>query len=262
MIWIKDIIQLVEEQFPKEIQENWDNSGLQIGDLNTPCTGVLLTLDVTEELIQEAISERCNLIVAHHPLLFRGVKHIGVHSYIERCIHLAIKHDINIYAAHTNADKASLGLNHHLAQALGLRDIEVLTPDDAFKDLGVGLGVIGSLDKEVAYQEYLGYLSKHFDTKQLKHNKYIPRYIKKVALCGGSAASLWRSALGKGADIYITGEAKYNDYFDAEGISLVTVGHYESEFAVTSLFDSIISTRYKGITKITRINHNPVQVFK
>lgn len=243
-------------KFPPHSQESWDNCGLQVGLTNRICTGVLLTLDVTEAILLEAKERGCNLVLAHHPLLFKGLKRISEATYIERCVHLAIKLDITIYAAHTNADVAPEGLNFLLAEELGLQEIRVLdwNPNNPY-----GLGTIGNLPVAKPLDEYLQELKLHFASEQIKYNGLGAKFIKRIALCGGSAAYLWKEARKQGADIFITGEAKYNDYFDAEGITLVTLGHYESELAVTRLFDHIISSVYPNITHITNINHNPVK---
>lgn len=253
---IDDIIQLLEKALPLDTQEAWDNSGLQLGRRHLACTGVLLTLDVTEAIIDEAIAKSCNMIVAHHPLLFRGLKQISDECYVERCVYKAIQHDIAIYAAHTNADVSPLGLNILLAEELGLEAVQILASSGGE---GYGLGAIGTLTEPRPLAGYLRELEDYFESKQIRYNSYEPQAVSRVALCGGAGASLWAEAKRQGADVFITGEAKYNDYFDAEGITLITVGHYESEFVATRLFERIISTRYPGICHIAETYHNPVK---
>lgn len=255
-ITIQNIIEALEAQLPPHSQEPWDNCGIQVGVSDTPCQGVLLTLDITEEVVAEALNKGCNLIVAHHPLLFKGLKQIGESTYIERCVRMAIQHNLTIYAAHTNADVAPEGLNHLLAESLGLVDISTLE----YQNNGIyGLGAIGNLREAQDLGTYLSHLAQHFASEQIRHNATSNKAIQRVALCGGSGAYLWQEAKRQGADIFITGEAKYNDYFDAEGIVLVTVGHYESEYRVTELFERIISAAYPHICHITQTNHNPVK---
>ena len=118
---IQTIIAQIEKRLPLRLQESWDNSGLQVGQTDIECSGVLTTLDITESVIEEAIALGCNLIVAHHPILFKGLKRISYSSYVERCVIMAIKHDITIYAAHTNADSAYMGLNYWLLPFVGDR---------------------------------------------------------------------------------------------------------------------------------------------
>lgn len=256
---IQEVIDKIEVVLPPRLQEPWDNCGLQVGQTGIECRGVLLTLDITEAIIEEARERDCNLIVAHHPLLFKGLKRIGEDTYIERCVRLAIKHDIAIYAAHTNADVARRGLNMLLGEELGLQDLQILSPTTGTED---GLGVIGTLKEPKPLASYLQELSEYFETEQIRYNHFDPERVYRVAVVGGAGAFLAKEAERQGADIFITGEAKYNDYYDTEGITLITVGHYESEFVAVRLFERIISAHYPGICKTTEINHNPVKTLK
>lgn len=253
---IQTIIAQIEKRLPLRLQESWDNSGLQVGQTDIECSGVLTTLDITESVIEEAIALGCNLIVAHHPILFKGLKRISYSSYVERCVIMAIKHDITIYAAHTNADSAYMGLNYWLGQKMGLVSIETLSPTNGNNQ--EGLGVIGRLPDDLDFERFLGHIARIFKSKQLRYNGRTKDKIKTVAICGGAGAFLWERARDLGADVLITGEAKYNDYFDAEGISLITVGHYESELPVAELFQQIISDCPSVPVYVTKIEHNPV----
>lgn len=253
---IQTIIAQIEKRFPLRLQEGWDNSGLQVGRTDIECSGVLTTLDITESVIEEAIAHGCNLIVAHHPILFKGLKRISYSSYVERCVIMAIKHDITIYAAHTNADSAYMGLNYWLGQKMGLVSIETLSPTNGNNQ--EGLGVIGRLPDDLDFEHFLEQTARIFKTKQLRHNGGIKDKIKTVAICGGAGAFLWERARDLGADVLITGEAKYNDYFDAEHICLITVGHYESELPVAELFQQIISDCTSVPVYVTKIEHNPI----
>ena len=254
---IQTIIAQIEKRLPLRLQESWDNSGLQIGQTDIECSGILTTLDITESVIEEAITLGCNLIVAHHPILFKGLKRISYScSYVERCVIMAIKHDITIYAAHTNADSAYMGLNYWLGQKMGLLSIETLSPTNGNSQ--EGLGVIGRLPDDLDFERFLEHTARIFKTKQLRHNGGIKDKIKTVAICGGAGAFLWERARDLDADVLITGEAKYNDYFDAEGISLITVGHYESELPVAELFQHIIADCTSTPVHITQTEHNPV----
>ena len=254
---IQTIIAQIEKRLPLRLQESWDNSGLQIGQTDIECSGILTTLDITESVIEEAITLGCNLIVAHHPILFKGLKRISYScSYVERCVIMAIKHDITIYAAHTNADSAYMGLNYWLGQKMGLLSIETLSLTNGNSQ--EGLGVIGRLPEDLDFERFLEHTARIFKTKQLRHNGGIKDKIKTVAICGGAGAFLWERARDLDADVLITGEAKYNDYFDAEGISLITVGHYESELPVAELFQHIIADCTSTPVHITQTEHNPV----
>ena len=128
MIRVHEVWDALEAKIPSALQESYDNCGLQVGDPSAVATGVLCCVDVTEAVIQEAIERGANVIIAHHPLLFKGLKRIGTSSYIERCVRLALQHGISIYAAHTSADNAPEGLNYLLARDLGLQQVRVLEP--------------------------------------------------------------------------------------------------------------------------------------
>ena len=128
MIKIKDILKEIERYAPLPLQESFDNAGVQAGDVNQPASGALLCLDVTEEIVDEAIAKGCNLIISHHPLAFKPFKSLTGSTYIERCMMKACKYDLVIYAAHTNLDNAPGGVNFKLAEILGLQNIRVLSP--------------------------------------------------------------------------------------------------------------------------------------
>ena len=128
MLKVKDILKEIEEYAPLPLQEGFDNAGVQVGDVNQPAHGALLCLDVTEEVIDEALELGCNLIISHHPLAFRPFKSLTGKSYIERCLMKACKYDLVIYAAHTNLDNANGGVNFKLAELIGLQNVRVLSP--------------------------------------------------------------------------------------------------------------------------------------
>ncbi len=243
---------------PLSLQESYDNCGLQVGDREREIQSALLCVDLTEAVVQEAVDLGCGLIVTHHPPLFKGLKTIGTGSYIERAIVLAIKNDVAIYSAHTNADNASKGLNYLLAEDLGLVDVEPLRPlSEASEE---GAGIIGNLKEPVAKDVFLQQVKDYFACEKLSYSKSDVQELKRVALCGGAGAFLWRDAKALGADIFITGEAKYNDYFDVEERPiLATVGHYESEIVSTKLFDKVISKKFPNFALyISKLNSNPI----
>lgn len=362
---IRDITTAIERCLPLWMQESYDNCGLQVGDPNVEAMGALLCVDLTEQVVEEAIAKGCNLIVAHHPLLFKGLKRIATGSYIERVVRLAIKHDIAIYAAHTNADNAPRGLNAMLAEDFGLLNPKPLEPlagkltelvtfvppshlhevqqalwsagagrigfydqcsfategEGTFRALPganpfvgeidalhheqevrlsvvlptadassvvaalhrahpyevpayslvglandypqAGSGIVGDLPEAMPLQDFLTQVKAYFSTDKLSYSK--PKdegmLIKRVALCGGSGAFLWRAARRSGADVLITGEAKYNDYFDVEASPiLATVGHYESERIATRLFADIISANFPTFALYqSELDSNPIR---
>lgn len=360
---IKEILQTIEQLAPIPLQESYDNSGVQVGDVNQEAKAALLCIDVTENVIDEAISLGCNLIIAHHPLVFRAIKKITGRTYIERCLIKAIKHDIVIYAAHTNLDNAAGGVNYRLADMLGLQDIRILSPKtesllklvtfvpDSHEDVvraaifkagagtignydscsfnlqgegsfragegsnpfvgeigevhyeeevrietilpiykqdevlrallavhpyeepaydfyplanqweQAGSGIVGTLAEPMPEQEFLYHLKDVFQLPVIQHTKLQNKEIREVALCGGSGAFLIPNAIAYGADAFITGEAKYNDFYDVEdNILLAVVGHYESEICTKDIFYDVISKKYSNFAlHKSAFDSNPVK---
>ncbi len=363
MIRIKDILNEIERFAPLSLQEKYDNAGVQVGDATQQATGALICLDVTEDIIDEAINAGFNLIISHHPLIFKPLKTITGGTYIERCITKACKNDIVIYAAHTNLDNSNEGVNYKLAEMFGLKDIKILSaqkealfklitfvPEDSAEDVRsalfkAGAGNIGGYNScsfntrgkgtffaaencnpyrgqtgelhteneiriETVFPSYLKstitqalhavhpYEEPAFDLYQLenewqqagngitgrlpewedeliflqrikdvlnveflKHSALTGRKLQSVAICGGSGAFLIKKAMGAGADIFITGEAKYNDFFDVEDKMLLAVtGHYESEICTKNIFTHIISKKFPTFAvQKSIINSNPIK---
>ena len=360
---IKEIVSALERFAPLPLQDGFDNAGLQIGLTEAEATGALLCLDVTEAVLDEAIALGYNLVIAHHPLLFKGCKSITGRDYVERCILKAIKNDIVIYAAHTNMDNAWGGVNFKIAEKLGLKNVRVLEPKEnallklvtfvpvakadevrnalfaagcgcignydscsynvegkgtfcaqegthpfcghvgelhtepevrietilpshrkaeALRALlavhpyeepafdfyplqnswmQAGAGVIGELDEPETELEFLKRVKKTFEVECLRHNKLTGREIQTVALCGGSGAFLMPLAIRQKADVFITGEIKYHEYFGHEGeILLAETGHYESEQYTKEIFYTIIRDLFPSLdVQQTKVNTNPIK---
>lgn len=363
MLKIKDILKEIEQYAPLPLQESFDNAGVQVGDTNQYATGALLCLDVTEEVIDEAIEKECNLIISHHPLAFKSFKSLTGSTYIERCMMKACKFDLVVYAAHTNLDNAVGGVNYRLAELIGLQNVRVLSPQkgvllklvtfvpEAYAELvrttlfNAGAGAIGNYDscsynlhgegtfrageschpfcgeinelhvenevrieiilpafrkatvtrallsvhpyEEPAFDFYklenswdqvgsgvvgelpesedeVGFLQRIKDVFQVgcvKHSALTGREIREVAICGGSGAFLIKDAINYGADVFITGEAKYNDFYDVEDrILLAVIGHYESEVCTKDIFYNIISKKFPTFAlNFSNVNSNPVK---
>jgi len=359
---ISQIIEILEEFAPPDLQESFDNTGLQVGDASQPVKGILLCLDVTEEVLDEARDLNCNLIISHHPLLFKPLKRLTGKTYIEQCVIKACKNDLVIYSAHTNLDNAQGGVSFRLAEKLGLHNVRTLSPikdgllklatfvpeshaetvRNALFDAGAGCignydscsfnvhgegtfragehahpfvgnphelhtepeirietilptykkssvlrtllsvhpyeepaydfyplannrnnagsGVVGELPSPEEEKAFLQRLKTVFNLPNLKHSPLRGKEIRKVALCGGSGAFLIPDAIACGADIFITGEAKYNDFYDVENrILLAVIGHYESEIITKELFYDIISKKITNFAvHFSKTNSNPV----
>ena len=223
---IKEVVTTLESFAPLPLQESYDNAGLQVGLTATEVSGVLLCLDVTEKVIDEAVAKGCNLIVAHHPLLFRGLKQIGDATQPERCVTKALKKDIAIYAMHTNLDNAEGGVNYEIAYRLGMEDVRFLLPNAQ----GGGSGVIGALPVEMNARTFLQSVKKEFGVECLMHNELLRRPIRTVALCGGAGDFLLQEAVNQQADAFLTGEMHYHTYMGMEQtIQIAVAGHYQTE---------------------------------
>ncbi len=256
---IKELVCALESFAPLPLQESYDNAGLQLGLTESETTGALLCLDVTEPVIDEAIALGFNLIVSHHPLLFKGVKSISGSTYVERCILKAIKNDIAIYSAHTNLDNTVGGVNFKIAEKIGLRDVTFLTPSQ--NDGISGSGIIGTLSEPETETDFLRRIKKLFEVGCLRHNKMTGRQIQRVAICGGAGAFLIPDAIAAAADVFITGEIRYHEYFGHEReILLAEIGHYESEQYTKELLAEYLQRQFPGLkVEQTKINTNPIK---
>lgn len=359
---IAEIIQTIEEFAPLSYQENYDNAGLLTGNASAECSGVLICLDVIEKVIDEAVRKKCNLVLAHHPIIFSGLKKLSGRNYIERTVIKAIKHDIAIYAAHTNLDNVRLGVSNRMADRLGLINRKVLDPkggvlrklytyvpeankdqllqalfaagagnigkysecsfsvegkgtfkgneaskpylgkpnvlseekeskievvfpaqlenrilkalfnnhpyeevayevislENAYQD--VGSGIIGELKKPMAEKDFLSFLKKNMQTACIRHTALRNRKVRKVALCGGAGSFLLPKAIALEADVFISADFKYHQFFDADNhLVICDVGHYESEQFTLQLFNDIISEKFPTFAvRISAINTNPI----
>lgn len=232
---ISEVIECLETFAPLTYQESFDNSGLQVGNIHQDVTSVLLCTDVTENTICEAISKNANLIISHHPLLFSGLKRISGNNYIERVVIQAISNDIVIYSSHTNMDKCIEGVSYRMAKKLGLQNVCVLHPDTY--DSSIGLGCIGTMPEPVEEHIFFENLKSIFNLTFVRHSSLIGKPISTVALCGGSGSGFISDAIRQHADIYITADIKYHDFFLAENnIIIADIGHFESEKYTKDIF--------------------------
>ena len=253
------VLDALEQYAPLPLQDGFDNAGLQIGlTAEQEVTGALLCLDVTEAIIDEAEREGCNLIVAHHPLLFHGLKSVTGKSYVERCVIKAIQKGIGIYAAHTNLDNAQGGVNYRIAEKIGLTNLSFLETKPTA--VPAGSGVIGELPAEEDERNFLMRLKSLFGIQCIRHNTLGGRNIRRVALCGGAGGFLLPNAIDQGADAFLTGEMRYHDYFGHEDELLIAeMGHYESEQYTIDLFEEILRARLPELRTIkTSLNTNPI----
>ncbi len=362
---LKAITQFLEHQYPLSLQESYDNSGLLIGVLEMEITGVLICLDSIEKIVDEAIEKNCNLIIAHHPIIFKGLKKITESNYIERIVSKCIKNDIALYAIHTNLDNHFDGVNKEIANRIGLKNLRILQPiqgnlskltvfvpkdalekldeaifkagggqignysechfrtegtgtfkgnensnpqignknvREAFEEFRVeylvsnynlrnvlnamyashpyeevayeiypiqnsnqfeGAGMIGELETEVDEITFLTQLKTTFNCGIIRHSQLLGRKIKNVAVCGGSGSFLLSKAIQQKADIFITGDFKYHEFFDAENkLIIADIGHFESEQFTTNLLAERMKENFTNFAiHLTEHNTNPINYF-
>jgi len=261
---IKNIINQIEEFAPLSLQESYDNAGLIIGNPAGDVVAALVTLDVTETVIEEAIRKNCQLIIAHHPLIFSGIKQLTDSNEVQRCVVKAIKNDIAIYAAHTNLDNVINGVSGRMAEKLGLQNIEVLQVTGLINlQNRVGAGVTGNLPEPISEIEFLQKLKNVFGTSCIKHTLLRNKPVSKVALCGGSGSSFLKDAINAQADVYVSADFKYHDFFNAENrILIADIGHYESEVFTKEIFYDIITEKFPTFAvRISETNTNPINYF-
>lgn len=256
---IADIVDALEYVAPLSLQESYDNAGLQVGNGGAIVTGALLCIDVTEAVVDEAIELGANLIISHHPLLFKGLKAITGSTYVERVVVKAIQAGVAIYSAHTNMDNALGGVNYKIAQLLQLTQVTPLVPIHGGIS-GHGSGVVGTLAEPMDELPFLQQLKEVFRIPTIKHTALLGKPVTKVAICGGAGASLAADALACGADLFITGECRYHDYFDYDKrLLLVEAGHYETEQYTKELFCEIITKKFPTfVPYYTKIETNPI----
>lgn len=260
MIKVKDICGAIENFAPLQLQEGYDNAGLQLGMPEMEVTSVLICLDVTEDVVNEAIEKKCNFILSHHPLLFKGLKQISDKTPTQRMVINALKNNIAIYSAHTNLDSTANGVSYEIANILGLKNIKVLAPMQNMS--AIGLGVIGDC-KPTPKLEFLRKVKEAFNVKALRFSSQSPGLvIRRAAVCGGSGASFIEDAINAEADIYITGDIKYHDFTTfGQDIILADIGHFESEICTEKIFYRILHEQFPELHIIVAESEkNPIQI--
>ena len=259
---IKEITKFLEGYASLQYQESYDNCGLIVGNENTEAKGALITLDCTEEVINEAIAEDCNLIIAHHPIIFNGLKKLNGSNYIERTVIKAIKNDLAIYAIHTNLDNVHNGVSARIAERLVLENCKVLAPNSDLENQRVGLGIIGELKEPIKTSKFLIGIKNNMQTNCIRYTSLLVKEeVKRVAVCGGSGSILLKKAKEVGADIFISADFKYHDFFDAEDdIVIADIGHYESEqFTKDLIYDLLVKNFTKFAVRLSKVNTNPIK---
>lgn len=362
---IQDVINFLEDLAPPSLQESYDNAGLIVGDSHQVFTKAIVCLDAVEEVVNEAIAKGANLIIAHHPIIFGGLKKLNGKNYVERTVIAAIKNDIAIYALHTNLDNVKSGVNMKIANKLELTNLEILAPkanllnklitfipvknkqvvldalfnagaghigeysEASFSILGegtfkgsadsnpsigklnqlekveevrvevlvedhklskvlrallkahpyeevaydiiglknihqeIGSGMIGTLPKAMENKEFLKMVQRVFRLPVVRHTVFLKDKIERVSLCGGAGSFLLSAAKAKKADVYLTSDFKYHEFFDSDNqIVIADIGHYESEQFTSELIIDKLNKKFRNFAfLLTEKNTNPVNYF-
>ena len=258
---IGTVLDALERFAPLPLKESYDNAGLQIGITEAEVSGVLLCLDVTEEVVDEALARDCNLIVSHHPLIFHKLAHVSDSTYVERCVMKAIKNDIAIASMHTNLDSARGGVNYKIAEKMGLGQITGIGDTKNVDGVDGASGVIGVLEKPMVADDFIAMLKHTFNVECVQANRPLRRQISKVALCGGAGSFLLDDAVRAGADAFVTGEMHYHEFFGHDGqLQIAVIGHYQSEQFTAEVLRSVIEPL--GVRCcMSEINTNPIYYF-
>ncbi len=259
-ISIGEVISFLNKKFRPELQEDYDNAGFLLGEHGTAYRGALVALDLTPEVIEEAIEHGLNLIVTHHPFIFSGLKRITDSSETGRMVIQLVRNGISVYAAHTNLDNLPWGVNGILAEKLGMKNCRILCRQDASAPFETGAGMVGELPKAMETDKFLlkvkEVLMPTGCRRSLCISKHNPkRKVKRIAICGGAGSFLIGNAIDSGADLYLTADMKYHDFQRAEGrITLVDAGHYETEQFAKEIISRAISEKFSNFA--CRISEN------
>ena len=250
---IAQIIEAIETVAPLSLQEEWDNSGLELGGACAECTGVALCLDVTDEVIEQAVSAGCNLIVSHHPVIFKGVKTINNTNRQGRVIINAIRRGVAVYSAHTSLDNApEAGVSHEMARLLGAEELEVMTPG--------GTGVLAELPQPMTQDAFAALVKQSFTADAVRCSRGTGREIRRIVAGGGACGFLIPDAIAHGADAIVTADVRYHDFLDyGSDIFIADITHFDSEKCAKRILMRVISEKIANFAHcIECAEHNPI----
>ena len=250
---VADVIQVIEKLAPVDLASSWDNAGLQVGARTWPVETVWVALDPLPEVVSDACEAKVDMLLTHHPLIFKPLNAVDVATQEGAIIQTAIQHSLAIYAAHTNLDMANDGVNDTFAFKIGLKNIAPLAAsleDDMQNFLRVGF-----LSEETTLIDFARRIKKNLDADSVKIAGNANLKIKKVAICSGSGSSLLSAFFISGADVFVSGDLKYHDARTVEGAGkgLVDIGHFASEHMMVEVFSKRLGQRLKDEGKGVRV---------
>lgn len=263
-IKLRELTDYLETIAPLQLQESYDNAGLIFGNPDADISAALISLDCTEEVIDEAIALGCQVVISHHPIVFRGIKKLGFSHYVDRTIIKAIQNNIAIYAIHTNLDNVlNDGVNQKIAHKMLLNDLQILRPKSPSEAEPIGSGVVGKLSQPMEEVEFLIHIKESLRVQVIKHTALKGTKVQKVAICGGSGSFLLQDAINADCDFFITADFKYHEFFEANGqIVIADIGHYESEyFTIELIFELLKKKFHKFAAHYTKMVTNPVRYY-
>lgn len=265
MVTLGDVIAAIEQFAAPELQESYDNTGWQVltpvEGLATVCSGVLTCVDATPAIVAEAKTKGCNLLLTHHPVMFRGQKSFIGATHVQRVVMLAIESGVSIYSCHTSVDSCRGGISHEMAHRLGLVNVEPLVVSPV--DPSAGLGVVGDVDGNALLPgEFAERVKVTFSSPVARCSRPVDphRPIHRVALCGGSGSEFIGRAIAAGADAYVTSDTRHHDFVDhADDIFIVDIGHHEAERVAKDIFHHVITEKFPNFAvQSSVVEHNPV----
>lgn len=252
----KKIINFLEEKYPKDNAEEWDNVGLLVGDNNKDIKKIQISIDATEKAIDYAVKNEIDMIITHHPLIFKPLKSIVMSELPGRKVIKLIKSGINLYSIHTNLDSSKSGLNDYILELLEIKEYKIIDINE--NDEMAGIGRIYSLDNKITISEYADFIKEKMKIKNVRIiSSDIETNIKKIALINGSGMSYWRKVKSLGAELFITGDINYHDALDAKeaGLNLIDIGHFESE----NYFSELLKEKLREMgLEISIFNDGPI----
>ncbi|MEM6648487.1 MAG: Nif3-like dinuclear metal center hexameric protein [Bacteroidota bacterium] len=269
MTTIHNIAVFLETWAPKDTAQSYDNVGLQVGDAAREVTTALVALDLTPAVIAEAQAIGAELVVTHHPVIFKPIRNVTAGALVPELIFRMAEAGIALYTAHTNLDAAHGGVSYALAEQLGLTDIRFLQPDPGTNDPPTGMGAIGTLNEAMSLADFLAHTSAVLGADSLRYAGPRPNTpLRTVAVCGGSGSSLTRTAIRAGADAYVTADVTYHLFFDvmrpdgSYAMALIDAGHYETEAITEALLVGRLSEAFPAVRwHRTRHRTSPMQTF-
>ena len=262
---INKVLDILESWMPKEISEDFDNVGLLIGDASKDLKNILVTLDATVDVIEEAIDKDCNLIISYHPIIFEGIKRINEEKgYVQKALIKAIENRISIYALHTSMDNHPNGISASLAKIIGLNKTSTLIPKEKkINNLKTGMGTVGYLKSKISEEKFLNLVKKRINNTLIRHSKKTGKKISKVAIVAGSGSFAIDDCLDNNVNALITSDLKYHKFFiENDKILLVDIGHFESEKHIKLVIQEYLKKKLPNFTiLLSEKNVNPVNYY-